>query len=111
MTHDLHRESAKLNDRQRRLQARKREYVNERKRRPCARCGGEFPPVCMDMHHRDQSTKLHNVADSHRIAWPVLIAEVEKCDVICANCHRIIDHEATGRRLPNENQLGFEVGA
>lgn len=24
---------------------------------PCAKCGGQFPPVCMDGHHRDPHTK------------------------------------------------------
>jgi hypothetical protein len=24
-----------------------------------------------------------------RKAWPLVLAEVEKCDVVCSNCHRV----------------------
>lgn len=58
---------------------------------PCARCGGSFPVVVMDFHHRDPATKLFTVAAGNRRKLTDVIAEIAKCDVLCANCHRIVE--------------------
>ncbi len=66
---------------------------------PCASCGGEFHVAAMDLHHRDPASKLFPVAKilAVRLAdFPgmtreeVLAAEIAKCDVLCANCHRTL---------------------
>lgn len=54
----------------------------------CARCG-ERDHRCLDYHHRDPSTKtlaISMIVD--RAPLVVLIQEIGKCDVLCANCHR-----------------------
>lgn len=55
---------------------------------PCVDCG-DGDPVVLDFDHRDPSTKRNEVA---RLAatksWPQVLAEIAKCDVRCANCHR-----------------------
>ena len=55
---------------------------------PCVDCGVRDPLV-LDFDHRDPSTKRNEVA---RLAatksWPQVLAEIAKCDVRCANCHR-----------------------
>lgn len=56
----------------------------------CERCG-ENHPACLDFHHRDPTTKDSSLADViFRKGWGKarILAEVEKCDVLCANCHR-----------------------
>lgn len=74
----------------RRIQAEKRAYLHEVKSQPCADCGGTFPPCVMDLHHRDEGEKLFNVGLSvGSVGWERLREEVAKCDVVCANCHRI----------------------
>jgi hypothetical protein len=61
--------------------------VAEARAEPGMDCGGSFPPVCMEMHHRDPATKRFEVSNA---GTPNLArAELAKCDVICANCHRI----------------------
>ena len=54
-------------------------------------CGGRFEPWMMDFDHRDPMQKLFSlVAENVYLkSRSVLEAEVAKCDVICANCHRI----------------------
>jgi hypothetical protein len=45
----------------------------------------------MDFDHRDPSTKLFALAGAHAVVMSrdKLIAEVEKCGVVCANCHAL----------------------
>ena len=43
----------------------------------------------MDFDHSDGSTKLKNIADCVDWSEKKILAEAEKCDVVCANCHRI----------------------
>lgn len=55
----------------------------------CTECG-ENHPACLDFHHVDPSTK--DKAVSHMLAKKYskkrILSEVEKCIVLCANCHR-----------------------
>ena len=43
-------------------------------------------------HLRD---KVADVSAMLNRRWPVILAEIEKCDVVCANCHR----RRTAKRL------------
>jgi hypothetical protein len=58
---------------------------------PCDDCREMFPPHMMDFDHRDPSKKLFTLAGGHALLMSrdKLIAEVEKCDVVCANCHAL----------------------
>jgi hypothetical protein len=54
----------------------------------CRRCG-ECDPVVLDMHHRNQKEKEFTVsAWLWRASLLALAIELEKCDALCANCHR-----------------------
>ena len=55
---------------------------------PCVDCG-ETDPLVLDFDHRDPSMKSNEVSRIvyHR-PWRLVIEEIEKCDVRCANCHR-----------------------
>jgi hypothetical protein len=55
--------------------------------RGCVHCG-ENDPDCLDLHHRDPSQKTLAFASAGTRARHLVIAELEKCDVLCANCHR-----------------------
>ncbi len=53
---------------------------------PCA-CG-ESDPACLQFDHNDPSTKSYNIGDqSNRKSWDNLKLEIDKCTVLCANCH------------------------
>lgn len=70
---------------------RMREWLKSLKDKPCADCGGVFPPECMDFDHRDRKTKRMSVGlmISQRSSKDAILEEVAKCDLVCANCHRI----------------------
>jgi len=53
-------------------------------------CGGDFPSCVMDFDHRDPTAKKYNVSQMlYRFSWKKIQDEIEKCDLVCANCHRI----------------------
>jgi hypothetical protein len=55
---------------------------------PCVDCG-ESDPLVLDFDHRDRASKRMAVSDLLRhTSWKYVEAEVAKCDVRCANCHR-----------------------
>jgi hypothetical protein len=67
------------------------EFLRDLRRRPCADCGLSFPPWVMDFDHRDPRTKSFALAAGKALlkSREVLLAEIAKCDIVCANCHAI----------------------
>lgn len=53
----------------------------------CGTCG-EKDPSCLDFHHRDRTTKEGHIGEFRKFGMKRLLAEIAKCDVLCANCHR-----------------------
>ena len=56
----------------------------------CLRCGFDDYKA-LGYHHRDPTTKSFNLADATRLGYGKkrILIEIEKCDLICANCHSI----------------------
>lgn len=56
----------------------------------CADCGGIFPPVCMDFDHvRGIKRADISYMVQKTYTWTVIEEEIAKCELVCANCHRI----------------------
>lgn len=70
------------------------DYIAAQKDAPCSDCGGRFPSVAMDFDHRPGEVKLHNVGAMTRsvMSRAAIDAEIAKCDLVCANCHRVRTH-------------------
>ena len=74
-----------------------REYVHEFYKTPgvhtweCSECGFEGHPVSFDCHHRDPSTKSFGLSEARRGSYSKkrILDELEKCELLCANCHRL----------------------
>lgn len=60
----------------------------------CVRCGFSHPAV-IDFHHRDPKFKEFSIAEIFTFSQSIsrLKVELEKCDPLCANCHRILHYE------------------
>src|SRR5690349_8420205 len=57
---------------------------------PCLDCGHRFPAAAMDFDHRDPTTKRMAVTRMiGRAGTARILEEVAKCDIVCANCHRL----------------------
>lgn len=61
----------------------------------CMICG-ESDPIVLEFHHRkpeDKHKKLKNRLALKSLSYAELAKEAEKCDVLCANCHRRLTHQ------------------
>lgn len=65
-----------------------KEFLAELKRVSCADCGVAYISPVMEFDHV-RGTKSFNLSKAGRYGWAKINEEVAKCDVVCANCHRI----------------------
>jgi hypothetical protein len=65
------------------------EFVRSLKDKPCADCGIKYQPWVMDFDHVI-GKKIFNLGSVGKkiVAHDRIVAEANKCDVVCANCHR-----------------------
>jgi hypothetical protein len=65
------------------------EYVTRLKSRPCMDCKQIFHPCVMDFDHlRDKYMDVSEMI-CRRHSLKNIKLEIEKCDIVCSNCHRI----------------------
>ena len=59
----------------------------------CETCG-EPHWSCLQFHHRDAKTKITSVTQMATVGVnaDMLVKEMAKCDLICANCHFKLHH-------------------
>jgi len=72
-----------------------KEWFNEyRKGLSCSKCP-ENHPACLDFHHLDSSKKEFSISTAIRSRYSKkrIMKEIEKCIVVCSNCHRKIHAE------------------
>lgn len=55
---------------------------------PCADCGLIYPPCAMDFNHLDMSKKSDTISGLYGKSKERIEKEINKCELICANCHR-----------------------
>jgi len=61
----------------------------------CTRCGFNEPiPDCYAFHHRNPEEKDPNWyrMKTHNHTWETVRVELDKCDVLCHNCHSIVHY-------------------
>lgn len=96
--YDANKASVKagVNRQGRKARAFLREVIRGLKTKPCMDCGGTFPPYVMQFDHV-RGTKEFEIADGINrgsgMALKRLLAEVQKCELVCANCHAIRSYE------------------
>lgn len=68
--------------------ARNKETADRAKSKPCEDCGVQYPAHVMQFDHVD-GTKVRAISQMvHRgFSLEKLRAEIEKCEVVCGNCH------------------------
>ena len=77
----------------RRRHASNAELLDKLRNNPCIDCNGIFPPYVMEFDHvPERGPKKKTIAalsGSRKISAPTMMTELKKCDLICANCHKI----------------------
>ena len=66
-----------------------REWLQQYKQElRCNRCGYD-KAIALQFHHTDPNSKEYCIAEAVHRAWSVkrLQVEIDKCEVLCANCH------------------------
>jgi hypothetical protein len=69
--------------------------------------------ACYDFHHIDQTTKLYNIGVLINKDWDTVVKpELDKCGLLCANCHREIHAGrydsidlVTSQRIGNQERI------
>lgn len=77
----------KLKKRQRKLEA--IEYLGG----ACSECLQSFPAAVYEFHHLDPLTKDRDPSKMMLMSRERLFNELDKCVLLCANCHRMVHHK------------------
>lgn len=62
-----------------------RAWLDSLKFNPCTDCGKTLHPVAMDFDHV-RGGKILSISNTHR--RDIILVELTKCELVCANCHR-----------------------
>lgn len=73
-----------VHQKQRELKVRAVEHMGGK----CAHCGYEGVSAVYDFYHLDPATKEFSWGNKRTSNWENLVAELDKCVLLCANCHR-----------------------
>lgn len=86
-----------LSPRIRQSKRERRAWLDEIKSKlSCEKCG-EDHPATLDFHHRDPKQKDRRISQmiASGSSRERMLKEIEKCSVLCANCHRKLHYEET----------------
>lgn len=56
----------------------------------CVKCGFSGHPSSFEFHHTDPSDKDFEIGQISNRRWDLVKSELDKCEMLCANCHRAI---------------------
>jgi hypothetical protein len=77
-----------------------REKAIDYKGRHCQICGYSKCPEALEFHHLESNGKEFGISDKgYTRSWKRIAAELDKCVLLCANCHREVH---SGLQLPRE---------
>ena len=92
-------------ERNKRYQAEIKSQIDLLKEVPCADCRQIFPSICMDFDHI-YGDKINDVSQlRYSNSLKKILQEIEKCEVVCACCHRI----RTSNRLNSKRAARIEL--
>lgn len=59
----------------------------------CSVCGYKKSYSALTFHHRNPEEKSFNISNPETRSWEKLRNELDKCDILCHNCHSELEHE------------------
>ena len=83
------------------LRVKRKEKAIEYKGNKCERCLLEYPNTpyyIFDFHHKNPIEKEFVWNEVSQLSWETRKKELNKCILLCANCHRHVEHEKLEKR-------------
>ncbi len=78
-----------------------KELAVEYKGGKCCKCNYDKCIGALEFHHLDSNEKDFGIAaKGHTVSWERMKLELDKCIMVCANCHREIHEELKMDGLP-----------
>lgn len=72
----------------------------------CIDCKNTFEDCVYDFHHLDPKEKDFQISSAHCRSWEKIKKELDKCALLCSNCHRTRHSQGKSRAKHNlEDQL------
>ena len=91
-----HREDLYRAQKRHRVKVRQKlfEFLSKNKCKDC----GERDPIVLDFDHINPDKKFKSISQmlSGHYSWESVVAEIGKCEIRCANCHRRRSHYQFG---------------
>ena len=85
-------------EKNRSIRLRNRDYIQSVKSNtPCSACGNKYHFCQLDFNHIDPSTKRYELWRVTTQSLVSIKAEIAKCELICANCHREKTQQSFGQ--------------
>ena len=80
----------------------------------CICCGYDKSYRALVFHHRDPTQKIFGISLYFNRSWAVLQKELDKCNLLCSNCHAELHDETDGNghiaqlveRSPDKAEVG-----
>jgi hypothetical protein len=79
-----------------------RQLIRDLRAHPCTDCHQSFPWFVMEFDHREKPLNGKRVGYYANFGMKRLLAEVAKCDLVCANCHCVRTHQ---RRIQSRTSI------
>lgn len=88
----------KDSERNKKLRAEYKEFLRPYLEEPCLDCKKCYDTRCMQFDHA-RGVKLFCISSGYLRPRRMVLAEIDKCDVVCANCHNIRTQERGQHRM------------
>ena len=79
----------KVKNRRQRLKEMGVEYLGGK----CMKCGYDKCIAALEFHHRNPEEKEFGISRYQNFSWSRIIVELDKCDLLCSNCHKELHYE------------------
>lgn len=71
---------------------------DEKMKRGCKKCGYNKHFAALQFHHRNPKTKKFRLSECRNYSWKMVQKEMAKCDVLCSNCHAVLEYRKSKRK-------------
>lgn len=82
--------------------------MTEYKGGKCNLCGiiaNKVNLAAFDFHHKDPDSKEYTPSDMVNMRWERITLELDKCVLLCSNCHRVLHSDNTVESLLDEESV------